>query len=113
VREPRDQRMDVDRLSPVIRALRLTTDEVQFGRVLAAICQDPDVADAFVSGVIELAVDGNPEVPRASPERIFGASTSSGWRLESLVGDSDSVRRISDAWISISRVLIAGTCWSS
>jgi hypothetical protein len=50
---------DVEGLSPIVRALRLTTDEVQFGRVLAAICQDPEVAEAFVSAVIDLAAGGN------------------------------------------------------
>lgn len=51
---------DASRLSPVIRSLRLTTDEVQFGRVLAAICQeDPAVAAQFTSDVIKHAKGGH------------------------------------------------------
>lgn len=49
-------------LSPVIRALRLTTDEVQFGRVLASICQEPAVARAFTSAVVRNAVGGDPSL---------------------------------------------------
>ena len=50
--------------SPVIRALRLTTDEVPFGRVLAALCQDTTVAAAFTSSVIKHAKRGNPAARR-------------------------------------------------
>ena len=37
----------------------MTTDEVQFGRVLAALCQDSAVAKAFTSAVIDRAKGGN------------------------------------------------------
>ncbi|MGO9976139.1 MAG: hypothetical protein ACLP01_25725 [Solirubrobacteraceae bacterium] len=45
--------------SPVIRALRYARQEVQFSRVLAAICEDPHVARVFSSAVIERAQRGN------------------------------------------------------
>ena len=51
-------------LSPVIRSLRLTTDEVQFGRVLAAICQDAVVAGAFATSVIAGAEGGHASTRR-------------------------------------------------
>src|SRR4051794_21537583 len=46
------------RLSPVFRALRYTGDEIQLGRVLAAVCQESAVARAFVESVLSAAVGG-------------------------------------------------------
>src|SRR4051794_39064067 len=54
-----ERRSDAPVLSPVIRSLRLTGDEVQLGRVLAAFCQDSAVARAFTVAVIAKARDGN------------------------------------------------------
>src|SRR4051794_26211230 len=39
-------------LSEVIRALRFRGDEVQFGRVLAAVCRNPVAARDFVRAVL-------------------------------------------------------------
>ena len=57
---------DGGELSPIVRALRLTTDEVQLGRVLGAICQDSIVADAFVGAVLDVATGGNPAARRVA-----------------------------------------------
>lgn len=57
---------DRKELSPIVRALRITTDEVQFGRVLGAICQDSSVADAFVAAVLDVATGGNPDARQAA-----------------------------------------------
>jgi hypothetical protein len=62
---------DRRQLSPVIRALRLTGEEVQFGRVLAALCQDSTVAAAFTAAVIKRARGGN-----AATRRKLKAPTS-------------------------------------
>lgn len=64
-------------LSPVIAALRMTSDEVQLGRVLAAICRDVRVARAFCETVLNHAVGGAkrveppPEIVTCLDERVF------------------------------------------
>jgi hypothetical protein len=45
-------------------SLRYTDDEVQFGRVIAGVCQDPAVAREFVRGVISTAKGGDPALRR-------------------------------------------------
>jgi hypothetical protein len=50
--------------SPVIRALRFAGEEVQLGAVLASICQQPEVAAAFVDAVITQTKNGNPAARR-------------------------------------------------
>ena len=47
------------RLSPVVRALRFAGEEVQFGSVLEAICQDSRVAEAFAAAVANGSKGGN------------------------------------------------------
>src|SRR4051794_28319395 len=55
--------IDVERArsSEVIRALRYRGDEVQFGRVLAAICRDPGTAHEFVEILLRRVRDGHPD----------------------------------------------------
>lgn len=50
----------------MLHALRYTGDEVQLGRVLAALCQDPAVARAFVQAVLAAAQGG----ARAAVDRL-------------------------------------------
>lgn len=52
-------------LSPVIRALRFASDEVQLGLVLEAICQRSTVAEAFCNAVIAHAQLGNHSAKRS------------------------------------------------
>ena len=46
------------RLSPIMMALRQTTDEVQLGRVLAAVCAEPTVGRQFVQAICKRAEGG-------------------------------------------------------
>lgn len=83
-------------LSPVIRSLRITTDEIQFGRVLAAICQDAAVAAAFTSAVIQHARGGNQSCRRRVRARTSNVRCVEEHRLEARVGRRGLVRRASD-----------------
>jgi hypothetical protein len=87
---------DVAQLSPVVRALRLTTDEVQFGRVLAAICQDPVVAEEFVSAVVDLAEVGNEEAQRSARAPRSDVRCIDEQRLEARVSRRALRRRAKD-----------------
>lgn len=83
-------------LSPVIRSLRLTTDEVQFGRVLAALCQDSAVAEAFTSAVIDRAKGGNAATRRRVRVNTCEIRCVEEQRLEARVSRRSLRRRAKD-----------------
>jgi hypothetical protein len=56
---PGEGRTTAQRLSPVVRALRFAGEEVQFGSVLEALCQDSRVAEAFAAAVVGKSKGGN------------------------------------------------------
>lgn len=73
--------------SPVIRALRAAGDEVQFGLVLEAICQQTAVATAFAQAAVRCSArgGGNGNARRAA-KRLSEAVTCMGeQRLEARV----------------------------
>jgi hypothetical protein len=86
-----------EQLSPVIRALRHTTDEVQFGRVIAAICQDPAVAAAFAAGVLRRAKGGNVAARRRSRKLPDTIRCVEEQRLEARVSRRGLKQRARDA----------------
>lgn len=83
-------------LSPIIRSLRLTTDEVQFGRVLAAICQDEAVAERFTSAVIGRARGGNATARRRARRKTAHVRCVDEQRLEARVSRRSLKQRALD-----------------
>lgn len=84
-------------LSPIIRSLRYTGDEVQLGRILAAICQDPAVASPFVRAVIG-AAQGGEQKARRRVEAVPDDVTCMDERiLRARVGRTALRRRFKDA----------------
>lgn len=78
------ERKAEDAISPVLNALRLPSDEVQFSRVLAAVCADQRVASRFARLLLRHVREGNagagerlgaaPELLECTAERLMDLS---------------------------------------
>jgi hypothetical protein len=94
---PVEDRTTAQRLSPVVRALRFAGEEVQFGSVLEALCQDSRLAEAFAAAVFGKSKGGNPVARRRVRRKHGDVSCLGEQRLQVRLSRRGTAARAKDA----------------